>query len=194
MENGIVLPAAPNRKLFFSDDINEKSVSKIIQRIIEINEADDHLEVVYGMYGFTYTPPPIELYIDSYGGNIYQGFGIVGAIETSKTLVYTYVTGAAMSAGFLMLLAGDKRFAYPYATILYHQISNWSGGELKYLKDTFDETNRLQKQMEEFVLRRSNISKSKLKEIYEQKLDWFMSAEEALELGIIDEIIDTPES
>jgi ATP-dependent Clp protease protease subunit len=192
MENGIVLPAAPKRKLFFSDRVNEESVSNIIKKIIEINEADDQLEVLYGMYGFSYNPPPIELYIDSYGGNVYQGLGVVGVIETSKTLVHTYVTGAAMSAGFLMLIAGDRRFAYPHSTVLYHQVSGWLRGEVKFMEETVDETKRLQKKMEKIVLEKTNITKSKLKEIYKKKIDWFISAEEALELGIVDEIISVP--
>jgi ATP-dependent protease ClpP protease subunit len=62
-------------------------------------------------------------------------------------------------------------------------------GELKYLEDGVDETRRLQKLIEKMVLDKTDITKEKLKQVYTQKIDWYITASEALKLNVIDEII-----
>jgi ATP-dependent Clp protease protease subunit len=57
------------------------------------------------------------------------------------------------------------------------------------MEQDVEEAKRLQKIIENITLDRTTISKSKLKEVLEQKIDWFMSAEEALKLGVVDEIL-----
>ena len=66
----------------------------------------------------------IKIYIDSYGGQVYQCFGLIGVME-SKTEIHT-VCSAAMSCGFIILINGHKRFAYRHATPLYHRVSSVS--------------------------------------------------------------------
>ena len=57
------------------------------------------------------------------------------------------------------------------------------------MEEQIEETKRLQEQLENIVKEKTNISKKKLKEILDTKKDWYMSAEEALQLGVIDEIL-----
>lgn len=178
-----------NRNLYLSEQVDQESIEKIIKGIIEINESDEYLKKFGELYGFIYNAKPINLYIDSFGGNAYQAFGLISVIEKSKTEICTICTGAAMSAGFLILISGHKRFAYKYSTPLYHQVSSFKGGTLKDLEDDVIETKRLQKMMEKLILEKTYISKEKLKQVYTEKLDWYMGSDEALKLGVIDEIL-----
>ena len=94
-----------------------------------------------------------------------------------------------MSCGFLLLISGHKRFAYKYSTPLYHQVSSWTIGKLEDMKADLKETKRLQVMIDNIVVSKTKLTKKKLKEVNKLKIDWFMTAHEALELGVIDEII-----
>jgi ATP-dependent Clp protease, protease subunit len=183
------LPVPSNRSLYLSKQVDQASMNELTKSIIEINENDEHLQKLYGVYGFEYKARPIKIYIDSYGGAVYQCFGLIGVMENSKTPIHTIVTGAAMSCGFMILINGHRRFAYRHATPLYHQVSSGFFGKVKDLEEKLEETKRLQEKIEEMTLRLTSVSKKKLREILKNKVDWFMTAESALELGVIDEIV-----
>jgi ATP-dependent Clp protease protease subunit len=110
-------------------------------------------------------------------------------MDKSKTPIHTIVTGAAMSCGFMILISGHKRFGYAHSTPLYHQVSTGLFGTTKDVEEGLKETKRLQKKIEEITLDRTKITKKRLKKVFKNKIDWFMSAEEALSLGVIDEIL-----
>jgi ATP-dependent Clp protease protease subunit len=177
------------RNLYLQKQVDQASMGDLTQKIIEINEDDARLKKLYDVYGIEYKPKPIKIYIDSYGGQVYQCFGLLGVMEKSKTPVHTIVTGCAMSCGFMILISGHKRFAYKLSTPLYHQVSTTKSGTLKEIEEDIMETKRLQETIEEITLERTKITKKKLKEIYDGKVDWFMSAKEAVELGVVDEIL-----
>ena len=177
------------RDLFFIKKVYQASIGDVTQKIIEINQDDEHLKKVYSIYGLKYEPEPIKIYIDSYGGYVYQCFGLLSVMERSETPIHTIVTGCAMSCGFMMLISGHKRFAHKLSTPLYHQVSGGAFGTVKEMEEKIEESKRLQEQLESIVREKTNISKKKLKEIFDTKKDWYMTSEEALSLGVIDEIL-----
>jgi len=164
-------------------------MNKLTKSIIEINEDDAYLKKLYSIHDIDYVPKPINMYIDSYGGAVYQCFGLLGVMDKSETPIHTIVTGAAMSCGFMILISGHKRFGYEHSTPLYHQVSTGFHGKVQDMEESLAETKRLQKKIEEFTLQRTNIPKKKLQQVLKNKIDWHMSAEEALGLGVIDGII-----
>lgn len=183
------LPLPKKRDLFFTKQVDQASIGDITQRIIELNQDDEHLKKIYAIWGLDYHPEPIKIYIDSYGGLVYQCFGLLSVMERSQTPIHTIVTGCAMSCGFMMLISGHKRFAHKLSTPLYHQVSSGAFGTVKEMEEKIEETKRLQSQLESIVLDKTKISKKKLKEILDNKKDWYMSSKEALELGVVDEIL-----
>jgi ATP-dependent Clp protease protease subunit len=185
----VTLDLPKDRNLYFTKQVEQNSIGDLTQKIIEINEDDMRLTKIYTLHDIEYKPKPIKIYIDSYGGNVYQCFGLLSVMKRSKTPIHTIVTGCAMSCGFMMLISGHKRFAHELSTPLYHQVSSAAWGKLKDMEQDVEEAKRLQKIIENITLDRTTISKSKLKEVLEQKIDWFMSAEEALKLGVVDEIL-----
>lgn len=183
------LPLPKKRDLFFTKQVDQSSIGELTQKIIEINQDDEHLKKIYNVYGLTYNPEPIQVYIDSYGGYVYQCFGLLSVMERSQTPIHTIVTGCAMSAGFMILISGHKRFAHKLSTPLYHQVSSGAIGTVKDMEEKVEESKRLQKQLESIVKEKTDISKKKLKEIFDTKKDWYMTSEEALELNVVDEIL-----
>jgi ATP-dependent Clp protease protease subunit len=183
------LPLAKPRVLYLAAQVNQKSMNDLTKAIIAINDHDRYLEKLYGIHEIVYRPKPIKIYIDSYGGAVYQCFGLLGVMDKSATPIHTIVTGAAMSCGFMILISGHKRFGYSHSTPLYHQVSSGFWGKVKDLEEKLEETKRLQKKIEFLTLERTSISKKRLGEVLKNKIDWYMTVEEALTLGVVDEII-----
>jgi ATP-dependent Clp protease protease subunit len=130
---------------------------------------------------------PIKIYINSPGGSLTGTFTIINAIEMSKTPVYTINTGTAYSGGFFIFIAGHKRFAYPLSSFLFHEGSVGNGGTASQFANFAAFYKTQLKQLKQVVLKYTKIDEEKYKEI--QKDDFWLTADEALELGICDEII-----
>lgn len=188
MDNSI-LRLPKDRNLFFTDQVDQSSISNVTQKIIEINEDDRMLAKQAELTGFNYNPRPISLYIDSFGGSIYQCMSLVSVMEKSEVPIHTICMGAAMSAGFIILISGHRRFAYKYSTPLYHQASTVLFGTVRAIEENIRETKRLQRVVEKITLEKTKITREKLKEINEKKIDWYMTADEALKLSVIDQIL-----
>jgi len=185
----IQLPIAKERNLYLAKQVDQASINEISKEIIDINQNDDYLGKLAELHGMKYTPKPIKLYIDSYGGYVYQCLGLLGIIDKSVVPVHTIVTGAAMSCGFLIAITGHRRFAYDNATHMYHQVSSVMWGKLKDMEEDLEETKRLQSLIEEHTLSRTKMTREMLEKNYKSKKDWFINTKQALKLGIIDEII-----
>lgn len=183
------LPVPRYRELHLIGDLDEVTVKATNASILDINASDKLLKKLYKVYGLEYTPKPINLYIDSYGGNVEQALGVISCIESSAVPVNTYVTGTAKSAGFMILISGHQRFAGRFSSIMYHQLSGFTFGNIPDMELSVEESKRLQVLMEEIILEKTAIGKEKLKKIYSKKKDWYMSPQQALELGVVDAIV-----
>lgn len=173
------------RTLYLFDGIHKSSVKTIIEQIIKLNQIDDDKDKKEKDYKRT----PIDLIINSNGGTVYDGLGLVNVIDNSKTPVHTHVYGLAASMSLLIAVSGHKRYSGRLSTFMYHSVSNYIGGQLERLKDRLDETQRLQNIYDEFLISKTKIRLEDLRSVQEHQRDWFISPEEALGLGIIDEII-----
>ena len=162
-------------------DIDEENANDIIQFIHEINYLDA---------GKTESKrDPITIIVNSYGGDIYRGFGVVDAINDSITPVHTVCYGAALSMGFIIMASGHKRSASKHSTFMYHEIL-WSLNEEKLSshKREVEEGKRIMDIYDSIILECTNLTKKQLDIVKKEYRDWYMSAEDALVYGIIDEI------
>lgn len=185
----LTIPEPLHRNLHLAKQVDQESINAISKAIIEINENDKLITKVYSAYGLTYNPKPIMLYIDSYGGQVYQCLGLLGIMKKSEIPVHTVVTGCAMSCGFLISISGHKRFGYEGSTFLYHQVSSGANGKVKDMEEKLVESKRLQKVIEKHTLKNTKITKDQLKKSYTGKFDWYITAEKAIKLGVIDTIV-----
>lgn len=172
-----------------ADQVDQKSINALAKDIIDINEDDAYIAKLAEVNNMTYNPKPIKMYIDSFGGSVYQCMGLIGVISKSQVPVHTIVTGAAMSAAFIIAISGHKRFCYNTSTYMYHQISSWNWGKLKDIEEDLEESKRLQVALEEHTLKCTKITKETLDKNYKGKKDWYMTAKQALKFGVVDEVI-----
>jgi ATP-dependent Clp protease protease subunit len=101
--------------------------------------------------------------------------------------VYTYVEGAVASAGTLLSLAGDKRYMGKYSHLLIHQLSGGMYGKFNEMEDEIYNCTALMKLLKAFYKEKTKMPMKKLEEILTK--DIWLSADECLQYGIVDQII-----
>ena len=107
----------------------------------------------------------------------------------TKTPIFTYCTGYAMSAAFIIFICGDRRFITPHVTLMCHQLSSAQDGTYLDLAQGLDELTWAQANAEQLVCDFTKISPETMKKIRSEKLDYYIHAKEALELQVADAFI-----
>lgn len=176
-----------NRSFLLNESISASSVEKIIQRILEINKYDEEEEIKNPLY----VREPIDLIIDSYGGGIYEGFALFGVIDTSVTPVHGYCYSKAMSMGFLLFIICHRRHAHRVASFMYHNGATLLKDDLVALQNSVDQAVAMVKMGDSYITKHTLLTQEKLDEIKKYRLDWYMFAEEAMENGIVDVILES---
>ena len=184
MESGLVeeifhLQDLKNRKLFLNEGIDQGSVADIVKHILQYNSDDKGIDPA--------ERKPILLYVVSEGGDVDSGFELIDTIMCSKTPVYTINLGYQYSMGFLIGLAGHKRYAYKNSKYLMHDGSNFVYNSGAKAQDQMRFNSRVEDRIKEYILSRGNLTS----EEYDAKLrvEWYMFADEAKERGFVDYII-----
>ena len=131
---------------------------------------------------------PIKIFIDTNGGDVQVMWTLVNAIKISQTPVHTIVYCTALSAGAHILAAGHKRFAFPGSTILIHSGSCMYGGDMEKVESAKKYFDALGKKANDLLLDDTSITAKSLKK--KGAVDWYMSAEEAVECGVVDKIVE----
>ena len=179
-------PILSNRIIYLSGEINEDNVAEVAYNLLRIIDEDDARE----KKEIDYKREPIKLYINSFGGDIYNMWSLVDIIENSKTEVHTYCTGCAMSAAFVIFLAGGKRFASKHSTFMHHQISYCKFGTHQDNVEYGEEMEYMNKKLEEDVVNNTKLTKKEVYDIRKNKQDKYFHYEDALKYGIIDEVLE----
>ncbi len=165
-----------DRIIFLGDEVNDVTASLVVAQLLFL-EADD-------------PDKDIHLYINSPGGSVTAGLAIYDTMQYIKADVNTICIGMAASMGAFLLAAGakGKRFALPNSTIMIHQPLGGSRGQAtdveihtRYLLETKEKLNKI-------LSERTGKSIEVVKENTER--DNFMTAEEAMNFGLIDEVIE----
>lgn len=129
---------------------------------------------------------PIKIFIDSTGGDLMGTLTIIDAIRLSKTPILTINTGQAYSGGFFVFIAGHKRISYPNASFLFHEGSTGTVGDANKFNNWADFYKKLLNRLKEITLMYTDIPREEYEK--HQKDDWWFFAEEALKMGVCDEI------
>ena len=134
---------------------------------------------------------PIHFYINSPGGSVTAGLAIYDMMRTLKCQVHTYCLGQASSMGSLLLTAGTKghRYAMPNARIMIHQPSCYGiSGQVTDIEITAKEMSKTKKQLTDIYVVHTGNEYDKLIGLMER--DHYMSAQEAIDLGLVDKVIE----
>jgi len=136
---------------------------------------------------------PIHLYINSPGGTVTDGLAIYDTIQYVKAPVYTVAMGLAASMGSLLLAAGaaGNRMALPNARVMIHQPHGGAQGQASDIAIQAKEILYTRNRLNEIYVKHTGQSLDVIEKSMER--DNFMSAQEALEFGLIDKVIEKKE-
>ena len=168
-----------DRIIFLAEDVNATSASLVVAQLLFLESEDPDKE--------------IHLYINSPGGSITDGMAIVDTMNYIKCPVETVCVGLAASMGAVLLTAGEKgkRFAMPNSEIMIHQPLIGGGGlqgQATEIKIHADHLVRTREKLNKFLSERTGKPLDVIEKDTER--DNYMTAEEAMNFGLIDKIID----
>ena len=167
------------------------------ERIIMLNgPVEDHMaNLIVAQLLFLESEDPgkdINLFINSPGGVVTAGMSIYDTMQFIKPDVCTFVMGQACSMGSLLAQAGapGKRFMLPYARHMIHQPSGGARGQATDMQIQVEEILKMKKELTGIYVKHNSKGKTFEQLTADMERDKFMSAQEALEYGLIDKIID----
>jgi ATP-dependent Clp protease protease subunit len=166
-----------SRSIFLSGKIDECSCLTTNKRLVKLQEEDPLRE--------------ITIIIDSYGGHVDSMFAITDLMDIIQCPIRTICIGKAMSAGAFIFTCGDKgrRFMTKNSRLMYHQISGGYRCTVIDVEIDVIETRRRQEIMVKEISEKSNLTEEQVKEMIDR--DKYLSPEEAIEIGVCDEVISS---
>ena len=178
-EKNLELSLFKARKIFLWTDVNDDSAKAVVTKLLSLDAEDSNEEIV--------------MYINSPGGAIHEGMAIYDAIQAIASPVSTVCMGMAASMGAMLLAAGapGRRFAWPHARIMIHQplIMGTITGTATDLDIRARETIRYREELNRLLAEHTGQDVDKIAQDTDR--DYFMSAEEARDYGLIDEVLTT---
>lgn len=166
-----------NREIIINQQIDDTIVERVIMQILKWNKEDEG----------NHKNQPINVYLNSPGGDMYLGLVLCEVIKKSKIPIHGYLLGVSASMGGLLAIAFHKTFAYEYSNILLHDGSTFLQGTSNKVKDTMRFLEAKDEQVKRFVVDNTKITEEKYDEMIDR--EWWLTASEAKELGIVDEIL-----
>ncbi len=164
-----------DRIVFLGEQVDSNSANLVIAQLLHLESQDPDKD--------------IALYINSPGGSVYDGLGIIDTMHYIKPDVSTICVGMAASMGAMILAAGTKgkRLALPDSMILIHQPSGGVQGQQTEIQIVADETKYIRTHLNEMLSDYTGQPLEKIERDVER--DNYMRAQEALEYGIVDRVI-----
>lgn len=167
------------RIIFFTGEVEENMTDIIIAQLLFL-EAESPEQ-------------PINMYIKSPGGAVYDGLAVYDVMQYIKCPVHTYVCGMAASMGSFIAQAGapGHRYLLPRSVTMIHQPSSGTRGKVTDMEIDLKEGIRLKKELTELYVKHNskNVSYDRFVELLDR--DKWLTAPEAIELGLADQIVDT---
>ena len=164
------------RIVFLGEEVNDTTANLIVAQMMFLEAEDPEKD--------------IHFYINSPGGSVADGFAIYDTMHYVKCDVATYCIGMAASMGAFLLAGGTKgkRFVLPNSEIMIHQPSGGAKGQATEIEIVAKQILRTKERLNRILSENTGQPIEKVAEDTER--DNWMSAEEALEYGIVDKIID----
>lgn len=172
-----------NNECYFYSDVSTESIYVLNKTLSDLEKEALHLQIRFGLP----SPPPIKLYINSEGGDLFPSLITVDRIKSAKVPVHTYVEGLVASAATLISVSGHKRFMRKNSIMMIHQLRTFYNGTHENVKDESKNMELMSDIIKKIYLNNSKFEESELDDLL--KHDLYLSASECLRLNLIDEII-----
>jgi len=168
-----------NRTIWINEEIDRNLTQEIIHYIIKWNRDDKGIPEM--------DRKPIRLLFDSQGGDLDAQAAICSAIELSKTPVIGVAVGLVASAASLIYLSCHVRLAFKSSYFILHKGSAALSGDYENIISSIEDYKKEINKMISFIIEKSKYTKEEVEEHINK--DWYVRAQEALEKGMVDEII-----
>ena len=179
-------PPEPDMRLvgLFSD-VHEEKVAEVIHSLLFLNETNQISKPE--------KRKPIKFYISTYGGSADDMFALYDVMRQvrEQSEIHTIGLGKVMSAGVLLLASGTKgkRQIGKNCRVMIHSVMGGNHGSLHNMMNELEAIEDLQDMYCDALIAETNMTRTKLKKMIERKVNVYLSAEEAVEMGIADIII-----
>ncbi len=158
-----------------------------------INDQVANLVVAQLLYLASEDPEkPISLYINCPGGIIYHGLAIYDTMQHIPAPVHTYAVGVTASMGTVLLAAGEEghRYALPHATVHMHPAGGSAQGYAPDVEIQYKELKRVEDLLHNLLAQHTGQTAEQIASDFDR--DRYMTAEEAVEYGLVDQILEAP--
>jgi ATP-dependent Clp protease protease subunit len=171
-------------------DINEEKAEEVLLSLLYLSDQPPPI----GDDGKEKDKPPINIYVSTYGGSVVDMFAIYDLITKLKAdgiKINTTGLGKVMSAGVLLLASGTKgsRSIGKNCRVMIHNVLAGYHGSLRNLENEIEEIKWLQERYINCLECNTKLSRKKIQKMLSKQVDVYISAEEAIEYGIVDKII-----
>ena len=166
------------RIILLSTPINDQTASLAVAQLLHLSNEDPEA--------------PIQMYISSPGGVVYSGMGIYDTMKMIPNPIHTVAVGFTASFGTVLLTAGTKghRYALPNATIHLHQPLGGAQGQASDIEIQANEILRLKRLLNEILAESTGKTIDEINN--DTNRDYYLTAEEAVEYGLVDHVLEMP--
>ena len=185
-DSGNIVPSGfiqvNNNNIYFYSPINIESCFNLKTILLGLDNELQEFKIKYNI-----EPPPINLHIQSGGGELMPTLYIIDLIKSLKTPLHSYVDGYAASAATLISVVADKRFMTNNSLILIHQLSGGQNGKMAEMEDEMTNLNTLMT-----IIRDVYLENTKLNDVVLNRLllkDIWLTSDICLKYNIVDEVI-----
>ena len=163
-----------DRIIFLGTEVNDYTANVIQAQLLYLDSVDSDRD--------------ISIYLNTPGGSVYAGLGIYDTMQFVKSNVATICTGMAASMGAVLLVAGEKgmRAALPHSRVMIHQPLGGIQGQASDIEITAREILKLKDELDQIISDHSGQTVEKIRQDADR--DYWMTAKEALEYGMIDKV------
>ena len=169
-----------NRIIFLGSEINDQVANLVVAQLLYLSREDPE--------------SGIQMYINSPGGQVYSGMAIYDTMRMIPNKISTVAVGVAASFGTVLLAAGEKgqRYALPHATIHMHQPLGGAQGQASDIEIQAKEILRLKERLNKILSVATGQDIETI--IHDTERDFYMSAQAAVEYGLVDKVLEPPVS
>ena len=163
-----------DRIIFLGTEVNDYTANVIQAQLLYLDSVDSDRD--------------ISIYLNTPGGSVYAGLGIYDTMQFVRSRVATICTGMAASMGAVLLVAGEKgmRAALPHSRVMIHQPLGGIQGQASDIEITAREILKLKDELYQIISDHSGQTMEKIRQDADR--DYWMTAEEALQYGMIDKV------
>ena len=163
-----------DRILYFGHEFNAETCNVAIAQLLFLDSINEN---------------PINIYINSGGGSVIDGLGVIDTMNFIKSPISTTCIGMAASMGAVLLSCGekDKRFVLPHSRVMIHQVSSVARGTLADMKIEIEQTERCKRDIYEILSKNTNKTIEEIEMLCDRD-NWFIG-QEAVDLGIADKVL-----